>query len=318
MSVEAIAGLKDAVLERVRKVIVGQEEVVHLLLAALLSDGHVLLEGVPGTGKTLLARVFSASLSLQFKRIQFTPDMMPGDIIGSNLFDFKTSAFSFIQGPVFTDFLLADEINRTPPKTQSALLEAMQERSITVDGKTQPLSRTFMVVATQNPIEQEGTYPLPEAQLDRFLFKINVRYPGRDQECEMVRIHGHKTSSPRLEEFDISPVCGPEEIGRLRQVVAGVRLAEEMVGYIVDLVRATREHPSFQVGASPRTSNMLASAARALAVLSGRDFVIPDDVKALWRPALRHRILISPGMELEGVAADEVLGQVLDRVPAPR
>jgi MoxR-like ATPase len=317
MSVEAIAGLKDAVVERVRKVIVGQEEVVQLLLAAMLSDGHVLLEGVPGTGKTLLARAFSASLSLEFKRIQFTPDMMPGDIIGSNLFDFRTSTFSFIQGPVFTDFLLADEINRRPPRPSRRCSKPCRRGAVTIDGKTKPLSATFMVVATQNPIEQEGTYPLPEAQLDRFLFKINVRYPGREEECEMVRIHGHKTASPRLEEFGISPVCGPEEIARLRHAVAGVRLAEEMVGYIVDLVRATREHPRSRWGPAraPRTCWRRPHGPWRSCPQGLRDPRRRQGALAARAPPPRPDL---PGTELEGVGADEVLGQVLDRVPAPR
>jgi MoxR-like ATPase len=318
MNTEPIGKLRDLVTERVGKVIVGQEETVRLLLTALLCEGHVLLEGVPGTGKTLLTRAFSACLTLEFKRIQFTPDMMPGDIIGTNLFDFRTSEFAFVRGPIFTQFLLADEINRTPPKTQSALLEAMQERSVTVDGRSNPLGRGFMVVATQNPIEQEGTYPLPEAQLDRFLFKLHVGYPTRAHELEMVRIHGHRTASPRLEDLGIAPVCGLEFIVKASEAVEKVRLAEEMVSYIVDLVRATREHPALQVGASPRAANMIAAAARAHAVLGGRDFVIPDDVKLLFRPALRHRVILAPGTELEGITVEEVLKGVLGKVAAPR
>ncbi|MBX3442649.1 MAG: MoxR family ATPase [Planctomyces sp.] len=318
MDVETALAIQTAVRDRVGRVIVGHDEVVRLLMTALLCEGHVLLEGVPGTGKTLLVRTFTATAALEFKRIQFTPDMTPADIIGSNLFDFRSNTFTFVPGPVFTDFVLADEINRAPPKTQAALLEAMQERRVTVDGKPQRLSGNFMVVATQNPIEQEGTYPLPEAQLDRFLFKVQVGYPERDEECAMVRVHGHRTASPDVADFGVDAACGSEDLAAARRLVAQVRLSEEMVAYIVDLVRATRSDPALQVGASPRSANMLASAARAYAVLEGRDFVIPDDVKTLFDPTLRHRVVLAPGAELEGAEGREVLNRILDRIPAPR
>jgi MoxR-like ATPase len=287
-------------------------------MVALLAEGHVLLEGVPGTAKTLLSRAFASCLGLEFKRIQFTPDLMPGDILGTNLFDFQTNRFTLTKGPVFTEFLLADEINRTPPKTQAALLEAMQERSVTIDGKTNPLSPAFMVLATQNPIEHEGTYPLPEAQLDRFLFKLLVGYPGRDDELRMVRVHGNRSAMPRIESFGLVPVEDRDFLTRARELVAGLRLADEIMGYIVDLVRATREQVALRVGASPRACNMLAAAARALAVLEGRDFVIPDDVKRLVAPVLRHRIVVSPAAEVEGRTADQILDHVAQQVPAPR
>jgi len=296
----------------------GQDRALHLMMVALLSEGHVLLEGVPGTAKTLLARCFAACLGHDFKRIQFTPDLMPGDIIGTNLFDFNASTFQVTKGPIFTDFLLADEINRTPPKTQSALLEAMQERSVTLDGKSHVLSEAFMVVATQNPIEHEGTYPLPEAQLDRFLFKAVIGYPDRDEELDMVRLHGHRSAMPSLEDFDLERVAEVEFLREARPVVSELRLAEEMVEYVVDLVRASRSDPSLRCGASPRAANMLATASRAAATLDGRDFVIPDDVKYLFRPIMRHRLLLSPSAEVEGRTIDQVLDGLLEQVPSPR
>ncbi|MHC4134975.1 MAG: AAA family ATPase [Planctomycetota bacterium] len=304
--------------EQVHKVIVGQDRAIGLMMVSLLSEGHVLLEGVPGTAKTLLARCFAAALHLDFNRIQFTPDLMPGDVIGTNLFDFQTNRFVLTKGPIFTQLLHADEINRTPPKTQAALLQAMQERMVSIDGQTHDLGAGFMVVATQNPIEQEGTYPLPEAQLDRFLFKVILDYPTRDQERSIVALHGHRTAMPRLEDFDLRPVADLEKLLLIRAVVAGIRLADEIVDYIVDLVRATREHAALLFGASPRSANMLATAARAAAALAGRDYVIPDDVKALAIPALRHRIVLAPGTEIEGSTTDGVIQELIGQVPAPR
>ena len=300
------------------RIVIGQGETLRMLMVALLADGHVLLEGVPGTGKTLLVRTFATCLGLEGKRIQFTPDLLPGDIIGTNLFDFQTNRFTLTRGPVFTEVLLADEINRTPPKTQAALLEAMQERSVTVDGHTHPLARDFFVLATQNPIEHEGTYPLPEAQLDRFVFKLVMTYPPRDSEVEMVRVHGHRTAMPRIEDFHIAPVMSRELLGEVRDYVASLRVADDVLQYIVDLVRATRHDPSLRVGGSPRACNVLASAARAWAVLEGRDFVIPDDVKGLLLPVLRHRVILSPTVEVEGRTADEVLTQIGAHVAPPR
>ena len=317
---EKVRELSEALRERVGRVLVGQQEAVHLLLVALIAEGHLLLYGPPGTGKTLLARSFAACLKLEFKRIQFTPDLMPGDLIGTSLFNFQSNAFTLTKGPVFTEFLLADEINRTPPKTQAALLEAMQERTVTIDGTTHPLSAGFMVVATQNPLEQEGTYPLPEAQLDRFLFKVLVGYPERDEERAMVQAHGHghQTAMPNLDSFGLTPLCDLRFIGWVRQTVAQLRLAEETIAYIVDLVRATRQHPALRYGASPRAANMLAAAARAEAVLAGREFVIPDDVKSLWKPLMRHRVVLAPSAEVDGLPADQVLDQILLQVRAPR
>lgn len=318
MDVAGIRELSASLRGQIGRVVSGQEEVIDLFFIALLSQGHVLLEGPPGTGKTLLARSFAASLRLDLKRIQLTPDLMPGDIVGTNLFNFQTSAFTLSRGPVFTEILLADEINRAPPKTQAALLEAMQERTVTIDGVTHPLSAGFQVMATQNPIEQEGTYPLPEAQLDRFLFKVLVGYPDRDQERAMVRTHGHQTAMPDLEQLGMQPLCDLATLLAARRTVAGLHLAETMVDYVVDLVRATRDHPALRYGASPRAANMLAAACRATAVLDGRGFVLPDDVKRLWKPLLRHRVLLSPVAEVDGQGIDTVLDQILGRVPAPR
>ena len=318
MELEEVKDLSERLQDQVRRVVVGQEEVVEGLMVALLCGGHVLLEGPPGTAKTLLARTFAACLGLEFQRIQFTPDLLPSDLIGTNLFDFQTQKFSLTEGPIFTDFLLADEINRTPPKTQAALLQAMQERLVTLDGKTHQLSDGFLVVATQNPIEHEGTYPLPEAQLDRFLLKIDVGYPDRDAECRVVEMHGNRTAMPRLEDFALEPVANLPDLRRIRDQVAQLRLSEELVGYVVDLVRGTREHPSVIYGASPRAANMLASAARSLAALSGRSYVIPDDVKQLAMSTLRHRIVLGAGAEVEGQTPAAVVEQLLEQVAAPR
>jgi MoxR-like ATPase len=318
MDLQHIHGITEGVRGEVRKAVVGQDEVMDLFLTALLVGGHVLIEGVPGTAKTLLAQSFASSLSLQFGRIQFTPDLMPGDVLGTNLFNFQTSTFMLTKGPIFTQILLADEINRAPPKTQAALLQAMNERTVTIDGKDHALGDAFMMIATQNPVEQQGTYPLPEAQLDRFLFKILIDYPERDDEIEIVRRHGHRSAMPRLSDFGLRAVANEASLAAARDIVSGIRLSEELVAYLVDLIRATRQHASLEVGGSPRAANMLASAVRAFAALQGRDFVIPDDVKQLFRPVLRHRIVLSPGGEIEGLTADKILSDILEQVPAPR
>ncbi len=301
-----------------RKAVVGQDETIDLMLTSLLVGGHVLLEGVPGTAKTLLTQAFAASLTLKFGRIQFTPDLMPGDVLGTNLFNFQTNSFVLTKGPIFTQLLLADEINRTPPKTQAALLQAMNERAVTIDGQDYSLGEEFMVVATQNPIEQQGTYPLPEAQLDRFLFKVIVDYPSRDEERDVVRRHGHRSAMPRLADFGLKAVVGEGALAQVRDTVAGIKLSDALTDYIVDVIRATRQHASLEVGASTRSATMLAAAARAYAALQGRDFVIPDDVKHLALPVLRHRVILSPGAEIEGLTTDRVLREILDQVPAPR
>jgi len=297
------------------QVVIGQDNAVDLLLVALISHGHVLLEGVPGVGKTLLAKTFANLLALEFGRIQFTPDLMPGDLLGSNLFDFQQSKFSLIKGPIFTEILLADEINRTPPKTQSALLEAMQERHVTLDGTRYDLGDGFMVVATQNPIEHEGTYPLPEAQLDRFLFRLMIGYPNREDEKKLVHLHGNTATTLSTA---ASPMLSLEHILAMRRTVAEITVAESMIDYIVDLVRETRTSSSILTGASPRAASMLATASRALACVRGRQYIIPDDVKELFIPAIEHRITLSPGAEIEGSSARQVLSKILERVPAPR
>jgi len=304
--------------EQVHRVIVGQDHAIDLLLVSLLCEGHVLFEGVPGTAKTLLARTFASGLSLAFGRVQFTPDLMPGDIIGTNLFNFQTNRFTLTKGPIFTQLLLADEINRTPPKTQAALLQAMQERSVTVDGIHHELGDGFMVIATQNPIEQEGTYLLPEAQLDRFLFKVVIGYPSRDEERDVVRRHGHRTTMPRLADFDLQPVADLALLVAMREAVQQIRTSDAILDYIVDLVRATRERPSIAFGASPRAATMLTTASRAYAALAGRDYVLPDDLKALAVPALRHRIVLAPGAEIEGLTTEAVVRQIVDQVAVPR
>lgn len=318
MTVNDVQVLAQTIRTEVGKAIIGQEETVHILLVALFSGGHVLLEGVPGTAKTFLAQTFSHVMKLDFGRIQFTPDLMPGDLLGTNLFNFQTNEFSLVKGPIFCDLLLADEINRTPPKTQAALLEAMQERKVTIDGASFDLGSRFMVIATQNPIEQQGTYPLPEAQLDRFLFKHILDYPGRDEEIRIVEQHGTRTGSPKPKELGINPLVNRKQIEEAMASVATVRLTEDVTHYVVDLVRGTRNNPLFETGASPRAAAMIAAAARAHAALEGRDFVIPDDVKAIALPALRHRAILSPAAEIEGRTPDELIGQIIEQTSAPR
>lgn len=318
MKIDELKGLADNIRAQVGKAIIGQEDTVDHLLIALFSSGHVLLEGPPGTAKTFLAQCFAATLNLDFGRIQFTPDLMPGDIIGSNLFNFQTSEFTLTRGPVFCDLLLADEINRTPPKTQAAMLEAMQERSVTIDGETHKLSSQFMVVATQNPIEQQGVYPLPEAQLDRFLFKLLVAYPDADEEKKIVAQYGERIGAPSPQDFGITAQVDGKILKAAAEVIKSVKLVDDIVDYIVRLVRSTRETADLENGASPRAAIMLASAARARAAIAGRDYVIPDDVKALAPSVLRHRTLLSPAAEIEGRQVDSIIEALVERTEAPR
>ncbi len=318
MDISEIKAIADAIRAEVAKGVVGQSDTTDLLLTALFSGGHVLLEGPPGTAKTLLAQCFSKAISLGFGRIQFTPDLMPGDVLGTNLFNFQTNEFSLTKGPIFSDILLADEINRTPPKTQAALLEAMQERRVTIDGETYPLNPLFFVIATQNPIEQQGTYPLPEAQLDRFLFKHTLAYPNREEELKIVEAHGQRSGTRDVGAIGIDAVVDQAQLGKAVDAVGATRLQDDVVAYIVDIVRATRESASIETGASPRAAAAIAAAARAQAALDGREFVIPDDVKMLALPALRHRIILSPAAEIEGKTTDETLTSLIDEIPAPR
>jgi MoxR-like ATPase len=319
MTQDGVAGDRaHRVLDELSTVVLGQEEMLRQMMIALLAGGHALLEGVPGTAKTLSIRSLAMALELRFGRVQFTPDLMPTDLIGVNVLDQLKRDFSFHPGPVFTDLLLADEINSAPAKTQAALLEAMQERQVTVDGQTRPLPAGFTVFASQNPVEYEGTYPLPEAQLDRFLLKIVVGYPGAEAERAILDRYVDGFSADRSETFGIKPVLGGGEIIQLRQAVATVHVAPSIRDYITRIVRATREEPSLALGASPRAGVALFLASRAEAFLSGRDFVTPDDVKALALPVIRHRVVLTPEAEVEGQTVDERLAGLLNTIPAPR
>jgi MoxR-like ATPase len=318
MSLGELRELADAIRAEVGKAIVGQDAMIDQLLVAMVSKGHVLLEGPPGTAKTFLAQCFATALGLDFGRIQFTPDLLPGDILGSNLFNFQTSQFTLTRGPIFCDLLLADEINRTPPKTQAALLEAMQERRVTLDGETHPLPDHFMVVATQNPIENQGVYPLPEAQLDRFLFKLLVPYPDEAEEAAIVARYGQHQGPPRPADLGVSAVADAAKLSAASGAVSGVTVAQEITEYVVRLVRATRDHAELAVGASPRAAVMLANAARARAALHGREYVIPDDVKALANSVLRHRLTLSPAAEIEGRDIEALVSELIESTEAPR
>ncbi|MET0249198.1 MAG: MoxR family ATPase [Sphingobium sp.] len=318
MTVEEIKALAQAIRQEIGRAVVGQDATVDMLLVALFARGHILLEGPPGTAKTLIAQCFARTIGLDFGRIQFTPDLMPGDIIGANLFNFQTSQFTLTPGPIFTQILLADEINRTPPKTQAALLEAMQERTVTIDGQSMALGDHFMVVATQNPIEQQGVYPLPEAQLDRFLFKQVVEYPSAAEERRIIATHGARADAMAPLAWGVAPVADAERIAAAVATVSAVRLVDEVVDYILALIRATREIADLESGASPRAGAMLAGAARARAAIDGRDFVIPDDVKALAPALLRHRLILSPAAEIDGRRIEDVVAGIIDTIEAPR
>ena len=318
MTANEVQALGHEIRGEVAKAVVGHDDAVELMLIALFSSGHILLEGPPGTAKTFLTQCFARVLGLGFGRIQFTPDLMPGDILGSNLFNFQTSQFTLTRGPIFCQLLLADEINRTPPKTQAALLEAMQERRVTIDGQTHELPDHFMVIATQNPIEQQGVYPLPEAQLDRFLFKHVMAYPSAEEERRIVAGHGARFGAPSPQGWGVERRVEEERLRSAVATVAALPMVPEVVDYVVDLVRATRGAPDLETGASPRAAANLAGAARARAALDGRDYVIPDDVKALAPAVLRHRVILSPAAEIEGRPVDGVIARLIEEVEAPR
>lgn len=312
--------LRDAfglVRTEVGKAVVGQDGAISGLIVALLTGGHVLLEGVPGVAKTLLVRSLSAALDLRTTRVQFTPDLMPGDVTGSVVYDAKAGDFEFRRGPVFTNILLADEINRTPPKTQSALLEAMEERQVSIDGETHPLPHPFMVAATQNPVEYEGTYTLPEAQLDRFLLKLVLDLPARDAEVEVMQRHADGFNPRDLAAAGVTAVLNAEQITQARSLVGEVRASAELLGYIVDLARATRQSPSVKLGVSPRGTTALLAAAKAWAWLQGAEAITPDHVQAMLLPVWRHRIALRPEAELEGVSADTILRAIVQQVQVP-
>jgi MoxR-like ATPase len=315
-----VSVLKDK-LDRIRaeigRALIGQDELIEHTLIAVLARGHVLLEGAPGLGKTLLVRTLGRVLGCETKRIQFTPDLMPSDVTGGNIFNQQRNAFEFLRGPVFTQLLLADEINRAPAKTQSSLLEAMQERSVTIDGTTRPLPEPFFVIATQNPIESQGTYPLPEAQLDRFLFKLDVRAPSVAVEKAILGSHLAGFDAAALDRMNLNRITTPEELTAMQSAIRSVRVDDSLLEYIADIVTRTRSHRSLYFGASPRASIALLAGAQARAVTAGRDFVIPDDVKALAPAAIRHRVGLQPDAEIEGVSPDDCVAEILREVRVP-
>ena len=314
MKIVDVADTSARIVERISEVIVGKDDVLKNVWAGVLSGGHILFEDYPGLAKTLIARCFAQVLGVSFRRIQFTPDLLPSDITGSHILDRNRNQFEFIPGPVFTNVLLADEVNRATPKTQSALLEAMQEGQVSVSGETRPLSAPFVVIATQNPIEYEGTFPLPEAQLDRFIIRLSVGYPTQAQEVDILE----RRLARKQDEVELVPLCTGDDILAMRAAVEEVHVSPDIAAYIVAIVHRTRRHPSMQVGASPRGSLALVKLARARAAIDGRDYVIPDDVKALAGPALSHRILLAPELWARQTTADDVLESIVQSIPVPK
>ena len=306
----------NAIRAEVRKIIVGQDHMINLLIAALLADGHVLIEGVPGIAKTLMAKLLAKTTSVGFSRIQFTPDLMPSDVLGTSIFNFKTSRFEFNRGPIFSNIILIDEINRAPAKTQSALFEVMEEQQVTVDGITYPLESPFMVIATQNPIEQEGTYRLPEAQLDRFLFKIEVPYPTLAEEEQILKEFHERKSRNDLS--IIQPILTASQIAEFKEKVKSVHIDAPLISYIAQIIHQSRNHSALYLGGSPRASLAIMSGAKALAALQGRDFVTPEDIQQIIYPVLRHRVLLTPEKEMEGATPDDVIRKIVEQVEVPR
>jgi len=309
---QAVSNIK----QEINKIIVGQDDMIELLIAAILADGHVLIEGVPGVAKTLTAKLLSKTMAIGFSRIQFTPDLMPSDIIGTSIFNLKTSEFEFKKGPLFSNIILIDEINRAPAKTQSALFEAMEERQITVDGKTYPLTAPFMVLATQNPIEHEGTYRLPEAQLDRFIFKIEVDYPSLDDEIKIIsEYHARKNT---VDINSVNAVINVDNIKDFRTKVSSLHIDPNLISYIAKIVNQTRNNASLYLGASPRASLSILSTAKAIAAIRGRDFVTPEDIKFVTTPVLKHRVMLTPEKEMEGISSTDVIKQIVEQIEIPR
>ena len=313
MTIEQLAAKAEELITELERAVVGKREALELVLLGVLADGHVLIEDFPGLAKTLIARSFAQAASMRFTRVQFTPDLMPGDVTGSSIFDQRTSDFEFRPGPVFTNLLLADEINRAPPKTQAALLEAMQERQVTIEGTTRGLERPFIVLATQNPIEYEGTYPLPEAQLDRFLLRLQVGYPSADDEWTILE----RRLERREDEIELSPVVDRETLLEMQRAVEDVHVTDRLGRYIVELVSATRSSQRLQVGASPRGALALLKLSRCRAALEGRDFATPDDVKQVAVPALAHRLTLKPELWVQRISAEDVVRETLEQVPTP-
>lgn len=316
LDLSVLQGKLDAMRAEIGKVLVGQQEMVDMLLVSILSNGHVLLEGVPGVAKTLTAKLLAKVIKADFSRIQFTPDLMPSDVLGTSIFNQKKMEFEFKPGPIFSNIILIDEINRAPAKTQAALFEVMEERQVTVDGETRKMTEPYFVVATQNPIEQEGTYRLPEAQLDRFLFKLTVGYPSIDQEMDILINHHEQKVAVDLE--TVQPVLSPSDIAEFKKVVGQVHVEQELLKYIAEIVAATRKHVSLILGASPRASVSILVASKAFATMNGRDFVTPEDVKFIAVPVMRHRVILTPESEMEGISSDEIIKEIIDKVEVPR
>ncbi|MFC4633193.1 AAA family ATPase [Dokdonia ponticola] len=313
---EELRNVADQIREELAKIIVGQSEFIELLIVALLSDGHVLIEGVPGIAKTVTAKLFAKTLDTEFSRLQFTPDLMPSDVLGTSVLNMKTSEFEFKKGPIFSNIVLIDEINRAPAKTQAALFEVMEERQITIDGERYPMPPPFMVLATQNPVEQEGTYALPEAQLDRFLFKIKVDYPSQEEEVNILQSHHERKGV--ISKNTIKAVLNPQKLATFREQTQTVMIEEKILNYIAEIVIKSRKHPHLYLGGSPRASLAIMNAAKAFAAIAGRDFVIPEDIKRSVAPVMRHRVIVSPEREMEGMTAEQVIDMIVQSIEIPR